>query len=96
MQYNRAMIANSKELKALNAAHRDATSKLVLLMNHYHALDMRYFPSEKLREEQRKETEQQIKRLKSHLPDTISSNIASWMNDGELWREELDSVHCLL
>lgn len=96
MQYNRAMVANSRELKALNAAQRDATSKLVLLMNYYHSIGMRYFANEKVREEERKDTGYQIKRLKNQLPDTIGSNIAGWMNDGDLWREELDNVHCLL
>lgn len=96
MKYNRTMVANSKEQKALNAAQRDATSKFVLLMNHLHALDLRYFANKKLREEEKDDTVQQIMKLKKHLPETIRSKVFCWINDGSLWREDLDSIHCML
>lgn len=96
MQYNRTMVANAKERKALRHASKDATSKLVLLMNHYHALDLRYFATNDLREKEKSEIKQQINRLKSILPDSVRSRVPQWLLDGALWREELDSVHCPL
>lgn len=96
MQYNRTMIANAKEQKALYAVTRDAVSKLVLLMNHFHSLDMRYFANEKLRQSEKKEIELEINSLKNHLPETIRSQLGRWLVDSALWREDLDNIHCSL
>lgn len=92
MEYNRRMIADMKENKLLRKAARDATTQFILLMNQYHACDLRYFPSDEKRIEAKREIEKGINRLKSRLPSPIRSNMQIWMDDPALWRDSVDRL----
>jgi hypothetical protein len=89
------MVANTKENKILRKADKDPVTALVLLLNQYHGLSMRYFPSEEQRASMQKLTLDEICRVKHRTPPTIECRVDQWINDADLWRSDIDSIHSI-
>lgn len=95
MEYNRTMRALAQEERLLHQARREPVVNIVLLMNEYHACDLKYFPSEEERVEHKQGISRLITRVSKQrgVPRHIQNRIRYWMESPEIWREELDTVH---
>lgn len=93
MQYNRDMISIAKDNRFLSKANRNATVKMVLLLNEYHSCDQRYFPKEENRKKMKESIENELKKLNKKLPPNMAGMMHIWMKDASSWREAVDTIH---
>lgn len=90
MHYDKTMIAHIKEERLLEKAQRNPMVALVIMMNEYHALVHKYFPSEEIRQEQRKNLKDEIIRVGKKTPAPVRSKVKIWLNNPNLWYDDLD------
>lgn len=93
MNYNRDMVSMAKDSRLLSKANRNATVKMILLLNEYHACDQRYFPKEEKRKEMKEAIENELKKLNKKLPPNMTGMMYIWLKDPSSWREAVDSIH---
>lgn len=95
MEYNRTMRAMAQEDRIMRRAERDGVTMLVLLMNEYHSLRHRYFPSEDLRKKAMAEKASNVKSASKApgVPQHIRSRVNYWINHADAWHEAVDTLH---
>lgn len=95
MDYNRTMRAMAQEDRIMRRAERDGVTMLVLLMNEYHALRHRYFPSEELRKKAMAEKASNVKSASKApgVPQHIRTRVNYWINHADAWHDAVETLH---
>lgn len=89
MYYDRTMLSTMTEERIKKKAQKDALTKIALLLNEYHSINYKYFPSEDQRESYRSEMREMILETGRKTPRSIRPKVKWWVNNVEAWREDL-------
>ena len=93
MQYNRDMLSDMKERKAMIQEKQQPIYEIARLMNQYHSIGK----AEHLDNEQKKEAYEKLRRQMyavSHkkLSDSFTNKLNIYMNDWDTWEKEILSI----